>query len=217
MDRYRPRWHVDLRHLLLLPSGMAHLDQPLCRGHDAVCCACLFPLHVGRPWLAWLLPYPTPWGCGRSSAVRSCGTYLRCHLCHSVVPVLVCRAHPRPGDPARPHPAPPGAWRCGFLAMGWRVRRCTGMSLPDGLPAPGRVSHAAGRVNFSVVSLDFAASIVPGWHATVFPPFFFGRRHLCGFCHGDDPAIPIRPFITCKTSSPCGTCRTWHSLSWPPA
>ena len=44
----------------------------------------------------------------------------------------------------------------------------------------------------SVVSLDFAMSIVPGWHATIFAPVLRGRRHLLGHRHGahDDHPAP---------------------------
>ena len=103
------------------------------------------------------------------------------------------------------------------LAMGWRGsalhwhRYQMAYLLLAGLATPLVVSV------HTVVSLDFAASIVPGWHATVFPPYFVAGAIYAGFAMVMTLAIPIRPFITCKTSSPCGTCRTWHSLSWPPA
>ena len=58
----------------------------------------------------------------------------------------------------------------GFLAMGWRFGAALA-SLPDGLPAPAGL--ATPLVVGAQVSLDFAASIVPGWHATVFPPYLW--------------------------------------------
>ena len=96
----------------------------------AVACAGLFPLlHLGRPWLVyWLLPYPNTmglWPQFRSPLVWD--VFRRVDLCHGVAAVLVCRAHPRPGDPARPRPAPPGTRRStAFWPWGGVARRCTG-------------------------------------------------------------------------------------------
>src|SRR5206468_337150 len=50
----------------------------------------------------------------------------------------------------------------------------------------------------SVVSLDFAAGIVPGWHTTVFPPYFVAGAIFAGFAMVLTLAIPIRAFYGLK-------------------
>jgi Ni/Fe-hydrogenase subunit HybB-like protein len=92
----------------------------------------------------------------------------------------------------------------GMLAMGWRgsavhwQRYETASLLLAGLATPLVLSV------HSVVSLDFAAGIVPGWHTTVFPPYFVAGAIYAGFAMVLTLAIPLRrlygleDFITAK-------------------
>src|SRR4029453_4722349 len=92
----------------------------------------------------------------------------------------------------------------GTLAMGWRGsarhwhRYETASLLLAGLATPLVLSV------HSVVSLDFAAGIVPGWHATIFPPYFVAGAIYAGFAMVITFAIPLRKiyglqdFITMK-------------------
>ena len=76
VDRHRPRRHADLGDPAAAAAGVAHLDQPLRRGDDALRrrlrAACSRCFHTGRPWLALLAVARTRtrWACGRSSAAR---------------------------------------------------------------------------------------------------------------------------------------------------
>ena len=67
VDRHRPRRHADLGDPAAAPAGVAHVDQPLRRGDDALrrrlrraCSRCCT---LGRPWFVyWLFPYPNTMG-----------------------------------------------------------------------------------------------------------------------------------------------------------
>ena len=67
----------------------------------------------------------------------------------------------------------------------------------------------------TVVSFDFAIAIVPGWHTTIFPPYFVAGAIYSGFAMVLVLAIPIRRSTTWKISSPCATCRTRRRSCWP--
>jgi molybdopterin-containing oxidoreductase family membrane subunit len=80
----------------------------------------------------------------------------------------------------------------GLLALGWRGdarhwhRFETGYLLMAGLATPLVISV------HSVVSLDFAFSIVPGWHSTIFPPYFVAGALYSGFAMALVIAVPLR-------------------------
>jgi molybdopterin-containing oxidoreductase family membrane subunit len=161
----------------------------------AVACAGLFPIiHMGRPWLAyWLLPYPNTmglWPQWRSPLVWdvfAVSTYATVSLLFWFVGLIPDLATLR--DRAR---------RKGFqmfygmLAMGWRgsalhwQRYETAYLLLAGLATPLVISV------HTVVSLDFASGIVPGWHATIFPPYFVAGAIYAGFAMVLLLAIPLR-------------------------
>jgi len=79
-----------------------------------------------------------------------------------------------------------------FLAMGWRGsarhwhRYRTAYLLLAGLATPLVVSV------HSVVSLDFTVGIVPGWHSTIFPPYFVAGAIFSGFAMVVTIAVPLR-------------------------
>ena len=163
----------------------------------AVSCAGLFPLlHMGRPWLFyWLLPYPNTmgtWPQFRSPLVWdvfAIGTYATVSLLFWYVGLVPDLATMR--DRARTRL---GRVVYGFLAMGWRgaarhwERHETASLLLAGLATPLVVSV------HTVVSFDFAVSIIPGWHATVFPPYFVAGAIYSGFAMVMTLAIPLRKF-----------------------
>jgi molybdopterin-containing oxidoreductase family membrane subunit len=82
----------------------------------------------------------------------------------------------------------------GILAMGWRGsarhwhRYETAYLLLAGLATPLVVSV------HTVVSFDFAVGIIPGWHATIFPPYFVAGAIYSGFAMVMTLAIPLRKF-----------------------
>ena len=82
----------------------------------------------------------------------------------------------------------------GFFALGWRgsamhwQRYETASLLLAGLATPLVVSV------HTVVSFDFAVSVVPGWHATIFPPYFVAGAIYSGFAMVLTLVIPIRAY-----------------------
>jgi molybdopterin-containing oxidoreductase family membrane subunit len=161
----------------------------------AVACAGMFPLiHVGRPWLAyWLLPIPntmTVWPQFRSPLiwdVFAVSTYATVSLLFFFVGLIPDLATLRDRTPSKI-----GRVIYGIFALGWRGsamhwhRYETAYLLLAGLATPLVVSV------HTVVSFDFAVSLVPGWHTTVFPPYFVAGAIYSGFAMVLTLAIPIR-------------------------
>jgi len=160
-----------------------------------VACAGLFPvLHLGRPWFAyWLLPYPSTmdiWPQFRSPLVWdvfAVSTYLTVSLMFWFVGLIPDLATLRDRASSRL-----GRVIYGILAMGWRGsaihwhRYDVAYLLLAGLATPLVISV------HTVVSFDFAVSIVPGWHTTIFPPYFVAGAIYSGFAMVMVLAIPIR-------------------------
>ena len=161
----------------------------------AVSSAGIFPLfHTGRPWLAyWLLPYPNTmgvWPQFRSPLVWdvfAVSTYATVSLLFWFVGLIPDLATLRDRSQSRV-----GRVVYGMLAMGWRgsARHWhqyeTAYLLLAGLATPLVVSV------HTVVSFDFAISILPGWHTTIFPPYFVAGAIYSGFAMVLTLAIPIR-------------------------
>jgi len=161
----------------------------------AVACAGLYPLlHTGRPWLAyWMVPYPNSmgmWPQFRSPLiwdVFAVTTYATVSLLFWFVGLLPDLATLR--DRARGRMS---RMVYGMLAMGWRGsaqhwhRYETAYLLLAGLATPLVVSV------HTIVSFDFAVGIVPGWHATIFPPYFVAGAIYAGFAMVMTLAIPLR-------------------------
>jgi Ni/Fe-hydrogenase subunit HybB-like protein len=161
----------------------------------AVACAGLFPLlHLGRPWFFyWLFPYPSTMGIQpqfRSPLVWdvfAVSTYFTVSLIFWYVGLIPDLATLR--DRARKR-FPRFAY--GILAMGWRGsaihwhRYEMAYLLLAGLATPLVVSV------HTVVSFDFAVALVPGWHSTIFPPYFVAGAIYSGFAMVLTLAIPLR-------------------------
>ena len=174
----------------------------------AVACAAIFPLfHTGRPWLAayWLLPYPNTmglWPQFRSPLiwdVFAISTYATVSLMFWLMGLVPDLATLR--DKAT-HPALKKLY--GMAALGWRGsarhwwRYEKAYLLMAGLATPLVLSV------HSVISFDFSIGIIPGWHATIFPPYFVAGAIYAGFAMVLTLAIPLRAiyglqdFITMK-------------------
>ncbi len=161
----------------------------------AVMCAGMFPLlHLGRPWFFyWLLPYPDTmglWPQFRSALVWdvfAVSTYFTVSVLFWYMGMIPDLATLR--DRARSRI---GQISYGVLAMGWRNsarhwhRFEIAYLLLGGLATPLVVSV------HSVVSSDFAIANVPGWHETVFPPYFVAGAIFSGFAMVLVLAIPLR-------------------------
>jgi Ni/Fe-hydrogenase subunit HybB-like protein len=161
----------------------------------AVACAGLFPLlHMGRPWFAyWLLPYPNTmkvWPQFRSPLVWDAfavSTYFTVSLLFWYVGLIPDMATLR--DKARSRFA---QIAYGVLAMGWRGsarhwrRHEVAYLILAGLATPLVVSV------HTVVSFDFCVANLPGWHSTIFPPYFVAGAIYSGFAMVVVLAIPLR-------------------------
>jgi len=167
----------------------------------AVMCAGLFPLlHVGRPWLAyWLFPYPNVmqmWPQFRSPLlwdVFAVSTYATVSLLFwftGLVPDLATLRDRATGKIAK--------IGYGIASMGWRgsarhwQRYEIAYLLLAGLSTPLVVSV------HSIVGLDFAVSVIPGWHVTIFPPYFVAGAIFSGFAMVLTLAIPVRALFGLK-------------------
>ena len=161
----------------------------------AVACAGVFPLiHVGRPWLAyWLLPYPNTmqlWPQFRSPLlwdVFAVSTYATASLLFWYVGLIPDMATLRDRTKVRIKQI-----IYGTLAMGWRGSAThwhnyeTAYLLLAGLATPLVVSV------HTIVSFDFAVGQIPGWHATIFPPYFVAGAIFAGFAMVLTLSIPLR-------------------------
>lgn len=161
----------------------------------AVACAGLFPLlHLGRPWVFhWLMPYPNTmdlWPQFRSPLVWDVFAVLT----YFTVSLLFWYTGLIP-DMATLRDRAQGRFAqivYGMLAMGWRGsaahwhRYEIAYLLMAALATPLVVSV------HSIVGMDFAAAIVPGWHTTIFPPYFVAGAIFSGFAMVVTLAIPLR-------------------------
>jgi len=161
----------------------------------AVSCAGIFPLiHMGRPWLGyWLFPYRDTmkmWPNFRSPLVWDAfavSTYAIVSLLFWFIGLLPDLATLRDRSKNRA-----AKIIYGLLSMGWRgsavhwARHEMASLLLAGLATPLVLSV------HTIVSLDFAFSIVPGWHATIFPPYFVAGAIYAGFAMVLTLSIPIR-------------------------
>jgi molybdopterin-containing oxidoreductase family membrane subunit len=161
----------------------------------AVACAGLFPiLHLGRPgFFYWLLPYPNTmglWPQFRSPLVWDVFailTYFIVSLLFWYIGLIPDLATLR--DRSR---SVLGQVAYGVLAMGWRGsarhwhRYEVAYLMLAGLATPLVVSV------HTVVSFDFAVAILPGWHSTIFPPYFVAGALFSGFAMVMTLSIPLR-------------------------
>ena len=199
-------WWIGIGHagtlisaiLLLLKQGWRTSINRFAEGMTifAVMCAGIFPLiHTGRPWLAayWLFPYPNSmgiWPQFRSPLiwdVFAVSTYFTVSLVFWYVGLIPDLATLR--DKAKSRPV---KMIYGGLALGWRgsARHWQRYEhiylLLAGLSTPLVLSV------HTVVSFDFAIGIIPGWHATIFPPYFVAGAIYAGFAMVLTLAIPLR-------------------------
>jgi Ni/Fe-hydrogenase subunit HybB-like protein len=163
----------------------------------AVACAGLYPVfHLGRPWLAyWLFPLPNTmgiWPQFRSPLmwdVFAVSTYATVSAMFWFIGLIPDFATLRDRAKSKPF-----RLIYGMLAMGWRGsarhwhRYEMAYLLLAGLATPLVLSV------HTIVSFDFAIGIIPGWHATIFPPYFVAGAIYAGFAMVLFLTIPLRWF-----------------------
>ncbi len=161
----------------------------------AVCCAGIFPvIHTGRPWLAYfMLPLPndmTMWPQFRSPLmwdVFAISTYATVSLLFWYMGMVPDLATFRDRATTRTK-----ATIYGIFALGWRGsarqwhRYERAYLLLAALATPLVLSV------HSVVSFDFAVAQLPGWHATIFPPYFVAGAIFSGFAMVMTLMVPSR-------------------------
>ncbi len=167
----------------------------------AVMCAGLYPLlHTGRPWVAyWLFPYPNvlaQWPQFRSPLVWdvfAVSTYATVSMLFWFVGLIPDLATLRDRTKVK--------WAkavFGMASLGWRgsaghwFRYETAYLILAGLSTPLVLSV------HTIVSFDFAVGIVPGWHTTIFPPYFVAGAVFAGFAMVMLFLIPIRAMYGLK-------------------
>jgi Ni/Fe-hydrogenase subunit HybB-like protein len=167
----------------------------------AVAMAGLMPiLHLGRPWFFyWLFPYPdimNVWPQWRSPLVWdifAIGTYIIVSILFwymGLIPDLAT-LRDRAGSRARQIVYGLGALGWRGEARQWR-RFDTAYLLMAGLATPLVISV------HSVVSLDFSIGNTPGWHSTIFPPYFVAGALFSGFAMALTISIPLRAIFGLK-------------------
>jgi Ni/Fe-hydrogenase subunit HybB-like protein len=137
--------------------------------------AALFPLlHLGRPWFFyWLVPYPATmnvWPNFKSALpwdVAAVTTYFTVSLLFWYLGLVPDLASARDSAPTLRRRRVYGVFAMGWRGSGFQWQRYrVAYVLLAGLATPLVISV------HSVVSLDFSIAQLPGWHSTIFPPYF---------------------------------------------
>ena len=204
-------WWIGIGHAGTLISAILLLMQQQWRNSInrfaeamtifAVVCAGMYPLlHTGRPWVDyWLFPYPNVlgmWPQFRSPLcwdVFAVSTYFLVSLMFWFLGLIPDIATLRDRST---HPF--ARWAYGSAALGWTgsakhwFRYEQSYNILAGLSAPLVLSV------HTIVSFDFAVGIVPGWHTTIFPPYFVAGAVFAGFAMVLTFGIPLRALYNLK-------------------
>lgn len=173
----------------------------------AVMCAGIYPLmHTGRPWVAyWLFPYPNwlaMWPQFRSPLVWdvfAVSTYITISALFWFVGLVPDFATLR--DRASKKAA---RLAYGIASLGWRGSARQWYRYEHASLILAGISTPLVLSVHTIVSYDFAVSVVPGWNVTIFPPYFVAGAVFAGFAMVITLAIPVRKwygleeFITMK-------------------
>ena len=178
----------------------AHWRQSIYRAAEAmtifaVMTAGLFPIiHLGRPWLFYyLLPYPNQrqiWPNFRSPLVWdvfAVSTYFTVSATFFIIGMVP--------DIAAARDATTVPWRkrlYTIMALGWRGTDREWKNFTRAYLYLAALATPLVLSVHSVVSWDFAMSIVPGWHSTIFAPYFVAGAIFSGLAMVITILIPIR-------------------------
>jgi molybdopterin-containing oxidoreductase family membrane subunit len=150
----------------------------------AVICALMFPgIHVGRVWHAYYM-FPLPnqmslWPNFKSPLLWdlfAVGTYFTVSLLFWYVGLIpdLATLRDRAKNKIR-------AIAYGFFALGWRGSNRHWQHYERAYLILAALSTPLVLSVHSVVSMDFATSVIPGWHTTIFPPYFVAGAIFSGF------------------------------------
>jgi Ni/Fe-hydrogenase subunit HybB-like protein len=167
----------------------------------AVACAGIFPaIHLGRVWFAyWLAPYPSPtqlWPNFRSPLlwdVVAVTTYALVSIMFWYLGMIPDLATLRDRARSKLRQIAYGVFALGWRgsARQWHVYERAYLLLAA-LATPLVLSV------HSVVSFDFAVSVLPGWHSTIFPPYFVAGAIFSGMAMVITLMVPARAFFGLK-------------------
>ena len=186
----------------------------------AVACAGMFPILASGSSRGSSIGFcliPTPWPCGLNGAARliwdvfAVSTYATVSLLFWYVGLVPDLATMR--DRARNHLGSLCVWN----HRAWLARLGPALgSLPHRVSAASPVWQHRLWFRFTpVVALDFTVAIVPGWHSTIFPPFFVAGAIFSGFAMVVTIAVPSPSRLrSCKISSRSSISTTWARSCW---
>jgi Ni/Fe-hydrogenase subunit HybB-like protein len=167
----------------------------------AVMTAGLFPIiHIGRPWkFFWLLPYPNwrlLWPQFKSPLVWdvfAISTYLTISTTFLYIGLIpdIATLRDRETSPVRKR-------ILGALSLGWRNSDREWRHFAKAYLFLAALSTPLVLSVHSVVSFDFAMALTPGWHATIFPPYFVAGAIFSGIGMVFTIIIPIRKWFNLK-------------------
>ncbi|MCG6950149.1 MAG: polysulfide reductase NrfD [Acidobacteria bacterium] len=164
----------------------------------AVVCAGIFPgIHVGRIWVAyWLFPIPNQmsmWPNFRSPLlwdVFAVGTYATVSLLFWYMGMIPDLATIRDRATTKLR-----FYIYGVLSLGWRSSNRHWHRFEFAYLLLASLATPLVLSVHSVVSFDFAVSIMPGWHTTIFPPYFVAGAIFSGFAMVVSLIVPTRKFF----------------------
>jgi molybdopterin-containing oxidoreductase family membrane subunit len=167
----------------------------------AVACAGLFPaIHIGRIWFVyWLFPYPNQmamWPNFRSPllwdvvAVSTYGTVSLLFWYLGLIPDLGTMRDRAKGPIRR--------FAYGLFSLGWRGSARQWHRYERAYLILAALATPLVLSVHSVVSFDFAVSQIPGWHTTIFPPYFVAGAIFSGFAMVVTLMVPARAYFGLK-------------------
>lgn len=167
----------------------------------SVICAAIFPgIHIGRPWLPyWMFPIPNQmnmWPQFRSPLewdVFAVGTYATTSILFwymGMIPDLATLRDRSTSTLRR--------FLYGVFAMGWRGSSRQWHRYERAYLILAALATPLVLSVHSVVSFDFAIAQLPGWHTTIFPPYFVAGAIFSGFAMVVTLMVPARQFFGLK-------------------
>ena len=167
----------------------------------AVMCAGVYPLiHIGRIWLGWwLFPLPNAndiWPQFRSPLmwdVFAVSTYFTVSVLFWYMGLIPDLAVMRDRAKTRVR-----KFAYGFFALGWTGSNRHWSNYEKAYLILAGLSTPLVLSVHSIVSLDFAVSQLPGWHTTIFPPYFVAGAVFSGFGMVLTLLIPLRSVLNLK-------------------
>ena len=167
----------------------------------AVICALMYPtIHVGRPWLLyWVFPLPNQmeaWPNFRSPLLWdffAVSTYFTVSLLFWFVGLIPDLATLRDRATTKTRRKV-----FGILALGWRGGNRQWRHYEKAYLILAGISTPLVLSVHTIVSFDFATSVIPGWHTTIFPPYFVAGAIFSGFAMVNTLLIPCREWFGLK-------------------